>query len=51
MEHIFWDISFPTKTHNLESEAKHFDYYFNFPATAKVHREVPFDIGHDIYVN
>ena len=36
MEHIFWDISFPTKTHHLESEAKIFEYYFNFLATATV---------------
>ena len=38
MEQIFWDISFPTKTHNLESEAKNFDYCFNFPATATAHK-------------
>ena len=37
MEPIFWDISFPTKTHHLESEAKNFDCCFNFTATANVH--------------
>ena len=37
MEHIFWDISFSTKTHHLESEANIFDYCFNFPATARLY--------------